>query len=166
VAVAHFFLVRSMPAFVVGIAAAGFAGAIILFRYTAPSGTEFWYMHPWWPLLSFRTTPMLLISLVLFVVYSTFVFRRASKTFWFVALAVSCLPAIAALWPAVDELRSNLYLGLDAANDFPYLFSTAIRIYTVSLLLSLMLAFLTAYGYFARTRPNQAMQLTAGRPDA
>jgi hypothetical protein len=143
-----------MPMLVIFIAAALFAAALCVFRYTAPSGGEFWYEHSWQSLLSHGALLVLLLAVAVFVVQSVFVIRRASSGVWFFALAVSSLPTLAALWPVAVELdiarHSEQYL--DAGGDVPYLISTAERIFGLSLSLSVVLALMATYGYLSRTK--------------
>ena len=143
-----------MPTLVISTAAALFAAALSVFRYTAPSGGEFWYENSWQSLLSHGAFPLLLLAVAVFVVHSIFVLRRASTGFWFFALVVSSLPALAALWPVTVMLdiarHSEQYL--DAGGDVPYLISTAERIFGLSLSLSVVLALMATYGYLSRTK--------------
>jgi hypothetical protein len=143
-----------MPMLVILIAAALFAAALSVFRYTAPSGGEFWYEHSWLSLLSHGVFPVLLLAVAVFVVHSILVVRRASTGFWFFALAFSSLPTLAALWPVAVQLdvarHSEQYL--DAGGDVPYLISTAERIYGLSLSFSVVLALMATYGYLSRTK--------------
>lgn len=125
-----------------------FVGAIWFFLHTTPYSGAIGYV--WLDFTPDRTLPMLLVFAALFLFCSLLLARRASANIWFLTLAASALPTIAALLPCAYYLRraERQWLYGDEGSDVDFEIAIAKRTLILSLILCALLVDMVVYGYF------------------
>ena len=109
--------------------------------------------------------PMLYSTLVLFLVYVLFLWRRAHSATWFFCVIASFLPVLLSAWPSWYDLRSaeNDELHAWEGSDVWGHIQAAKTNWVLGCIFTGLLLNMCVFGFLARRRSNQALEPTAGR---